>query len=167
MKSTLLQLLCFGFFPFGILDTQTIGANPGFPLNLANHRFSATPAGELAHFVDDQLRATVPAEGWDDYVKYWPASIDVVRQLRAKAATDAAAAHAVRTAKVQAALATLPQGTDPKIASAVTAAVMAALGVDAIPAAAAAATTPDPMQDPSVQAAIAILKGKGIQVTGG
>jgi len=152
MKNFLLQLLCSAFMPVGILDTQTIAANPGFPLNLANHRFSASPKGELVHYVEGELRATVPPEGFDDYVKYWPASIDVVKQLRAQAAANAANATLSRAAKIDA---VMPAGTDPKVV----AAIKAAAGVEAV-------SVTDPLQDPDVQAAIAVLKSKGIGVSG-
>jgi len=50
------------------LDTTSTGANPGYP-TLAMHRYSASEKGELQHYIDENLRATVPPEGWDDYVK--------------------------------------------------------------------------------------------------
>jgi hypothetical protein len=145
-----------------MLDIQTIAANPGFPLNLANHRFSANEKGELTHFVEGELRATIPPEGWDDYVKYWPASIDVVRQLRAKASADAAIRAQSLSTRLDNALAAA--GADPKIA----AAVKAALGVMNEEAATprAPAVPADPLADPQVQAALAVLKGKGIQISG-
>jgi MinD superfamily P-loop ATPase len=152
MKNSLLQLLCSAFMPLAIMDVQTIGANPGFPLNLANHRFSANNKGELVHYVEGEIRATVPPEGWDDYVKYWPSAIDVVKQLRTQAATNAASATLSRAAKIDA---VMPAGTDPKVV----AAIKAAAGVEAV-------TVTDPLQDPDVQAAIAVLKQKGIGVTG-
>jgi hypothetical protein len=152
MKNALLQLLCFGFSKLGILDTTYIGANPGFPLNLANHRFTAGPDGQLQHFVDGELRATIPPEGWDSYVKYWPAAIDVVTQLRAKVASDQANAKLSMSARIDAAM---PAGTDPKIA----AAIKAAMGVESVAVA-------DPLHDPEVVQAIATLKAKGIGITG-
>jgi hypothetical protein len=135
-----------------MLDVQTILANPGFPLALANHRFSSSADGQLTHYVDGDLRATVPPEGWDDYVKYWPASIDVVKQLRAQASAASANAKLSTSARIDAAM---PAGTDPKVA----AAIKAALGVEAV-------AVTDPMHDPAVQAAIATLKAKGIGISG-
>lgn len=146
-----------------MLPVQTIAGNPGYPLTLANHVFDGNDAGELTHTVDGQLRATVPPEGWDDYVKYWPAAIDVVRQLRGAHDQKQTDARNAMQAKVAAALATLPAGSDPKMTAAVTAAVSAAVGIDA-PAAAAPA---NPLADPEVQKAIATLKAKGIGVAGG
>jgi hypothetical protein len=136
----------------GIMDVQTIGADAGFPLRLANHRFSASADGQLQHFVEGELRATVPPEGWADYVKYWPASIDVVRQLQAQAAANAANATLSRGARIDAAM---PAGTDPKVI----AAIKAAAGVEVVSVA-------DPMHDPDVQAAIATLRAKGIGIAG-
>jgi hypothetical protein len=139
-----------------MLPIKTILANPGFPLNLANHVFDANDKGELIHLVEGDLRATVPPEGWDDYVKYWPAAIDVVRQLRAKHLADQATAKQSIAQRIAAAI---PAGTDPKV----TAAILGAMGAAAeeLPAAAG------PLADPQVQAAIAVLKAKGIAVTGG
>jgi hypothetical protein len=136
----------------GIMDVQTIGADPGFPLRLANHRFSASADGQLQHFVESELRATVPPEGWDDYLKYWPSAIDVVRQLRAKVAADQANAKLSIGARIDA---VMPAGTDPKVV----AAIKAAAGVEAV-------AVTDPLHDADVQAAIATLRAKGITVAG-
>jgi hypothetical protein len=152
VKNPLLQLLCAAFMPLAIMDVQTIGATPGFPLTLNNHRFSTNNKGELVHFVEGEIRATVPPEGWDDYVKYWPAAIDVVKQLRTQAAANAANATLSRAAKIDA---VMPAGTDPKVV----AAIKAAAGVEAV-------SVTDPLADPDVQAAIATLKAKGIGVSG-
>ncbi len=160
LASFLGMMLLPGLHRFGILDVQTIAANPGFPITLGNHRYSASSDGQLLHYIDEQLRATVPPDGWDDFVKYWPTSIDVVRQLRAQASVKAAAAAAARQVKVQAALATLPAGTDPAIKAAVSAAIAAALDLDVT--AAPAPAKPDPLNDPDVKAALAILAAKGI-----
>jgi hypothetical protein len=147
-----------------MLDTVTIAANPGFPITLANHRFTSNDKGELVHFVETELRATVPPEGWDDYVKYWPSAIDVVRQLRAAhtAKQNAAAVEAQR--RMDAALAAIPNA-DPTVLAAVKAGLSAAFGIaPGSPAAAAlaAAAAPNPLDDPAVKAAIAILHAKGI-----
>src|SRR5207248_1666251 len=104
------------------------------------------------HYVEGNLRATVPPEGWDSYVKYWPSALDVVTQLRAQAAANAANARLSMAAKIDA---VLPAGTDPKVA----AAIKAAAGVEAV-------TVSDPLQDADVQAAIATLRAKGIGVQG-
>lgn len=34
-----------------------------------NHTFKTTPNGGLQHFVDGELRATVPAKNKDDYLE--------------------------------------------------------------------------------------------------
>lgn len=46
------------------------------------HEFKASKDGQLQHFTDDQLRATIPPEGWDDYAAKWPAAQGVIDQLR-------------------------------------------------------------------------------------
>ena len=56
---------------------------------MSPHRFEATRHGQLAHYTDDQLRATVPPEGWDDYLAAWPEAQPIVDRLR----KPAAAAH--------------------------------------------------------------------------
>ena len=49
---------------------KQIGGAAGFAF--VSHRFTATADGQLAHYSDDQLRAIVPPEGWQDYLKHWP-----------------------------------------------------------------------------------------------
>jgi hypothetical protein len=147
-----------------MLAVKTIGANAAYPLNLATHLFDGNDKGELVHSIDGELRATVPPEGWDDYVKYWPAAIDVVRQLRAgyNAKQLAAATEAQR--KMDVALAAIPNA-DATVIAAVRAAMSAAFGImPGSPAAAAvAAAAADPFKDPQVLAALAVLKAKGIE----
>ena len=56
-----------------------IGGAAGFAF--VSHRFTVTTDGQLAHYSDDQLRAVVPPEGWQDYLKQWPeaqALVDVL-----------------------------------------------------------------------------------------
>lgn len=149
----------------GMLDVTTIAANPGFPLSLAQHRFHGNEKGELEHFVEGDLRATVPPEGWDDYVKYWPSAVDVVRQLRAAHVARQTQAANDAQARMSSALAAIP-GADPTVIAAVKAAMTAAFGVTAGAPAAAAPAAPDPLKDPVVLAAIATLKAKGIDVSG-
>lgn len=48
----------------------------------AMHEFKESKDGQLQHFTDDQLRATIPPEGWDEYVSKWPAAAGVVDALR-------------------------------------------------------------------------------------
>lgn len=91
---------------------------PGFERNvdvprLCYHTFEASPAGELLHLIDNTLRATIPPEGWADYVKEWPEAGDIVDALRivpAKAETssiDLMLEQAGHIAALQAELATL------------------------------------------------------------
>jgi hypothetical protein len=75
------------------------------------HRFEASPRGELLHFTNEQLRATVPPEGMEEYCRLWPMAEDLCRQLvrsardaKATAAAAAATAHAGTRAQVLAEL---------------------------------------------------------------
>jgi predicted transglutaminase-like cysteine proteinase len=52
----------------------------GLPL-MAMHTFFAGADGQLMHEIDGRLRATVPPEGWADYVKDWPEAADIVSAL--------------------------------------------------------------------------------------
>jgi len=51
---------------------------------MATHDFIAKD-GDLQHFVNGVLRATVPAAGQDDYVSQWPDAADVVSAMRINA----------------------------------------------------------------------------------
>lgn len=61
---------------------------------LEQHRFSAGPDGQLLHYTDELLRAAVPPEGWDDYLRAWPEAADLIGQLR-RPAQDPAPAETV------------------------------------------------------------------------
>lgn len=66
------------------LDIVTPGfdrANGG-ALLMVEHRFAASNDGQLLHFTNGDLRATVPPEGWADYAVEYPACADLVFQLR-------------------------------------------------------------------------------------
>lgn len=70
---------------------------PGFERNvdvprLCYHTFEASPRGELLHLIDNNLRATVPPEGWADYCKEWPEAQDIVDALTIVPAAQAAPA---------------------------------------------------------------------------
>ena len=72
-----------------MLDKVCILAAPGWPLRLARHVFSSSARGELLHFIDGDLRATVPPEGWAGYVAEWPDAAFITEQLkRAPAAVE-------------------------------------------------------------------------------
>ena len=146
-----------------MLAVKTIGANAAFPLNLATHVFDGNDKGELVHSVDGELRAVVPPEGWDDYVKYWPAAIDVVRQLRAAHGAKQKAAAIEAQRRMDVALAAIPNA-DASVIQAVKAAMSAAFGIEpGSPAAAAVqAAAANPLEDPVVKAALATLAAKGI-----
>jgi len=51
---------------------------------MATHDFIAKD-GDLLHFVNGVLRATVPAAGQDDYISQWPDAADVVSAMRINA----------------------------------------------------------------------------------
>lgn len=51
-----------------------------FPIMVKN-MFRAAPDGQLEHWMDDKLRATVPPESWDAYCKEWPAAREVCDSL--------------------------------------------------------------------------------------
>lgn len=93
---------------------------PGFERNvdvprLCYHTFEASEKGELLHLIDNQLRATIPPEGWAEYVKEWPEAGDIVDALRivpaaplpALANVDFQLEQAARIAALEAELATL------------------------------------------------------------
>lgn len=47
-----------------------------FPL-IVKHFVRPAADGQLEHWMDDKLRATVPPESWDAYCKEWPVCRDV------------------------------------------------------------------------------------------
>ena len=49
---------------------------------VAIHVFRDGADGQLEHLIDGKLRATVPPEGWNDYVREYPDAADVVSFLR-------------------------------------------------------------------------------------
>lgn len=51
-----------------------------FPIMVKN-MFRPAADGQLEHWMDDKLRATVPPESWDAYCKEWPAARDVCDSL--------------------------------------------------------------------------------------
>jgi len=63
-------------------EIKTIAADAGYPLALAHHTFRVGPQGELQHFISDELRATVPPEGWEEYARTWPQVRELVDELR-------------------------------------------------------------------------------------
>lgn len=68
--------------------------NPGFPLNLGVHVFSASNDGQLVHEIDGTVRAVVPPEGWRDYVSAWPDAASVTAALTKAPAAPVAVAKA-------------------------------------------------------------------------
>jgi len=51
-----------------------------FPIMVKN-MFRPSADGQLEHWMDDKLRATVPPESWDAYCKEWPAAREVCDSL--------------------------------------------------------------------------------------
>lgn len=51
-----------------------------FPL-IVKHFVRPAADGQLEHWIDDKLRATVPPESWDAYCKEWPMCRDVADSL--------------------------------------------------------------------------------------
>jgi hypothetical protein len=47
-----------------------------FPIMVKHHIVPAAD-GQLEHWMDDKLRATVPPESWDAYCKEWPVCREV------------------------------------------------------------------------------------------
>ena len=47
-----------------------------FPI-MVKHTVRPAADGQLEHWMDDKLRATVPPESWDAYCKEWPVCRDV------------------------------------------------------------------------------------------
>ena len=64
------------------LDIVTVGLEAGNPPRIANMRYSATADGQLAHYIDDTLRAIVPPEGWEAYCQSWPDAQALIDNLR-------------------------------------------------------------------------------------
>ena len=52
----------------------------GIPM-VVEHTFEPARDGQLLHFINGQLRATVPPEGWRDYCETYPEAQDVVDSL--------------------------------------------------------------------------------------
>lgn len=59
------------------------------------HRFIASPAGVLVHYMNNQLQAIVPPQAFDDYVRTWPEARGTVAELRRCRAEVEALAEAV------------------------------------------------------------------------
>jgi hypothetical protein len=59
----------------------------GMPV-MVLHTFESTPDGQLAHYTDGTLRATVPPEGWPSYCQQYPDAQDVVDAMTIKPLAD-------------------------------------------------------------------------------
>jgi hypothetical protein len=75
------------------MEKTTYGFDKGrnFPL-MGIHTFATSQDGQLRHFIDDKLRATVPPEGWSDYCKEYPDAKDIVDSLTLRPSVEATAA---------------------------------------------------------------------------
>lgn len=78
------------FAPFNGWRPAAVAAAPHWS-QMCMHTFQATEDGQLAHYTDGALRATVPPEGWADFVALWPDAQTIVDQLRTPAAAPAEA----------------------------------------------------------------------------
>lgn len=68
-----------------MLPITTIAPVPGplgLPIVLGYHTFQRGDDGQLEHYIDGELRAVVPPEGWEGYARDWPQCADLVAQLR-------------------------------------------------------------------------------------
>lgn len=65
-----------------MLRRAFIGLDRHPPHVARRHCISIRPDGQMVHEVDDEQRAVIPPEGWDDYARDWPEAADVARQAR-------------------------------------------------------------------------------------
>lgn len=86
-----------------MLPVETIGFDKsgGIPL-MVTHRFEATADGQLAHYTDNNLRATVPPEGWEAYAEAFPACVPILVNLTTPTAPAAPEADAPAAPKADA-----------------------------------------------------------------
>ena len=74
-------------------EIRTIAANastgayasdtgPSAAIEFVPQRFVKNAAGELEHYIDGELRATVPPEGWEAYADQWPDCRELVASRR-------------------------------------------------------------------------------------
>ncbi len=73
----------------------SLRSSPGEAGNADLHRFIASPAGVLVHYMNNQLQAIVPPQGFDDYVLAWPEARGTVAELRRARAEVESLAEAV------------------------------------------------------------------------
>lgn len=58
------------------------------PPLLVLSRFERGPGGTLRHYTDDNFRAELPPESWDEYAKAWPECAGVIATLRTPVRTE-------------------------------------------------------------------------------
>jgi hypothetical protein len=51
---------------------------------LEAHTFEASPKGELLHYTNGVLRASIPAEGFEGYLEAWPEAQPIVAAITGK-----------------------------------------------------------------------------------
>lgn len=51
---------------------RTVGFDRGTPPRIAHHEFTINALGLLEHWIEDQIRALVPPEGFEAYCEEWP-----------------------------------------------------------------------------------------------
>jgi hypothetical protein len=70
--------------------------------------FERNSDGQLLHIMDDKVRAIVPPESWEDYLKTWPEARPVVEALR----TPRQELQEAVNAMLEASLSNMPDGTE-------------------------------------------------------
>ena len=70
--------------------------------------FERNSDGQLLHIMDDKMRAIVPPESWDEYLKQWPEARPVVEALRTPKQELQEAVNAMLTASLN----NMPDGTE-------------------------------------------------------
>lgn len=70
--------------------------------------FERNSDGQLLHIMDDKMRAIVPPESWDEYLKSWPEAAPVVEALRTPRMELQEAVNAMLSASLN----NMPDGTE-------------------------------------------------------
>jgi len=86
------------------------------PPLLVRSDYYKTIDGQLAHYTDDTLRATVPPEGWADYVKAWPDAQVAIDAINAAFQMDNAVNAMIQASRegLQVDEIIIPAGADPQ-----------------------------------------------------
>jgi len=62
-------------------ENDRMATSPPMPI-MAMQEFKKAADGQLEHWIDGRLRATIPPEAWDDYAEMWPNAADFISGLR-------------------------------------------------------------------------------------